>query len=130
MKITRRVRRAARRLYRACIVGQVLDESRTRRVARRIADARNRGSLPLLTQFRRLVALDRRRHEALVESAIALPSDLRERVESAIVRAYGAGVSTAFAHNAALIGGMRIKVGDDVYDGSVRGALLALEERF
>jgi F0F1-type ATP synthase delta subunit len=39
-------------------------------------------------------------------------------------------VSTSFADTPALIGGMRVKVGSDVYDGSVRGALLALEERF
>jgi F-type H+-transporting ATPase subunit delta len=39
-------------------------------------------------------------------------------------------VSTSFAENPALIGGMRVRVGSDVYDGSVRTALLALEERF
>jgi F-type H+-transporting ATPase subunit delta len=39
-------------------------------------------------------------------------------------------VSTSFAENPALIGGMRVKIGSDVYDGSVRAALEALEERF
>jgi len=29
-----------------------------------------------------------------------------------------------------LIGGMRIRIGSDVYDGSVRGALAALERSF
>ena len=43
---------------------------------------------------------------------------------------YGPGMSTSFAANPELIGGMRVKVGSDVYDGSVRTALLTLEERF
>jgi F-type H+-transporting ATPase subunit delta len=76
------------------------------------------------------VKLDRARHQAVVESATPLPPDLRASVEAGVVRVYGPGVSTSFADTPALIGGMRIKVGSDVYDGSVRGALLALEERF
>src|SRR5262245_4000021 len=130
MKTTKRARRAARRLFRTCVAGGRLDEGRAREVARRVAEGRRRGSLALLKDFHRLVKLDRMRHEAVVESATPLPSELRERVESGIARAYGPGVSTVFTDNPALIGGMRVKVGSDVYDGSVRRALLALEERF
>jgi F-type H+-transporting ATPase subunit delta len=42
---------------------------------------------------------------------------------------YGAGVEATFTENPALIGGMRIKVGSDVYDDSVRARLAALEAR-
>ncbi len=38
-------------------------------------------------------------------------------------------LETSFEQNAALIGGVRIKVGSDVYDGSVRARLAALEAR-
>jgi len=44
--------------------------------------------------------------------------------------AYGAGLNVTFAQNPALIGGMRVKVGSDVYDGSVSGRLAALQEGF
>jgi F-type H+-transporting ATPase subunit delta len=130
MRTTRRARREARRLYRACVVDGLLDEGRARQVVERVAGARRRGSLAFLSHFQRLVQLDRARHQAVVESATPLPSDLRASVETGVARAYGPGVSTSFADNPALIGGMRVKVGSDVYDGSVRGALLALEERF
>jgi F-type H+-transporting ATPase subunit delta len=76
------------------------------------------------------VTLDRDRHQAVVESAMPLPPDLRTSVEARVARMYGPGVSTSFADNPALIGGMRVKIGSDVYDGSVRSALLALEQRF
>ena len=45
-----------------------------------------------------------------------------------MARAYGPGMSTSYAENAALIGGMRLKVGSDVYDGSVLAALRTLSE--
>jgi F-type H+-transporting ATPase subunit delta len=38
-------------------------------------------------------------------------------------------VKPAFIVTPALLGGMRIKVGSDVYDGSVRARLAALEAR-
>ncbi len=130
MKSTKRTRGEARRLYRACLVGGLLDEGRARVVVQRIAAAGRRGSVPFLSHFQRLVRLDRARHLALVESAAELPPDLAASVEADITRVYGAGTSTTFAENTALIGGMRVRVGDDVYDGSVRGALAALEQRF
>ena len=130
MKTNRRARREARRLYRACVVDGLLDEGRVREVVARVAGARRRGGLAILAHFQRLVGLDRVRHSALVESATPLPSDLRSSVEAGVTRAYGPGVTTAFAENPALIGGMRVRVGSDVFDGSVRGALVALEEGF
>jgi F-type H+-transporting ATPase subunit delta len=128
MKINRRARREARRLYRACLVGGLLDEGRARQVVLGVAGARRRGGLAVLSHFQRLVGLDRARNRAVVESAAPLSPDLRASVEAGVARTYGPGVSTSFAQNPALIGGMRIKVGSDVYDGSVRRALLALEE--
>jgi len=130
MKTNRRARREARRLYRACVVNGLLDEGRARQVVERVAGARRRGGLAILAHFQRLVGLDRVRHSAVVESATPLPADLRSSVEAGVTRAYGPGVTTAFAENPALIGGMRVRVGSDVFDGSVRGALVALEEGF
>ncbi len=108
----------------------LLDEGRVLQVVSRVAAARRRGSLPVLAHFQRLVVLDRGRHSALVESAMPLAPDLRASVEADVTRAYGPGVSTSFADNPALIGGMRVRIGSDVFDGSVRAALVALEERF
>jgi F-type H+-transporting ATPase subunit delta len=130
MRVNRRARREGRRLYRACLVDGLLDEGRARQVAERVAKSGRRGSLAVLAHFRRLVALDQARHTAVVESATPLPADLRASVEAGLRRAYGKGFVTSFQEDPALIAGMRVKVGSDVYDGSVRTALQALEERF
>jgi F-type H+-transporting ATPase subunit delta len=47
-----------------------------------------------------------------------------------LVRTYGPEISTSFAEDTTLIGGMRIRVGSDVYDGSVKAGLAALQESF
>jgi F-type H+-transporting ATPase subunit delta len=111
-------------------VDGLLDAVRARQIVEGVAGAHRRASLAILSHFQRLVRLDVARHLALVESAIALPPDLRTSVEAGVARTYGRGVSTSFAENPALIGGMRVKVGSDVYDGSILAALHALEERF
>jgi F-type H+-transporting ATPase subunit delta len=129
MKAKKKVTQAARRLFRLALVDGRLDESRVRRIARRLAASKRRGALSLLACFQRLVRLDRDRHAAVVESATALPVALRQDVEAGLARAYGQGVDASFQENPALIGGMRIKVGSDVYDGSVRARLAALAER-
>jgi F-type H+-transporting ATPase subunit delta len=129
MKITRRSRRAARQLFGLCLVNGSLDDARVRRVAERLSSSGRRGSLPILSGFLRLVRLDRDRHLAVVESATNLSDELKQTVQARLVMVYGAGLETAFQQNADLIGGMRIKVGSDLYDGSVRRKLEALEAR-
>ena len=130
MKASRRIRRESRRLFRACLVDGRLDEARLRRVARRVAQAGRRGTLPLLSHLHRMARQEQRRHRAVVESATALSPEARAGVEAGIARAYGPGMHFSFAENPELIAGMRIQVSSDVYDGSVRAALSALEARF
>ena len=74
--------------------------------------------------------LDHDRHTAEVNSAVPLPADLRSSVQAGLESVYGPGIDILFAHRPALIGGMRVKVGSDVYDGSVQSQLAALEKSF
>jgi len=130
MKTTRQTKREAKRLFRLCLVNGLVDEDRTRQVVQRMIESKRRAALALLSHFRRLVKLEYARHTAEVESAMPLPSDLRASIQAGLARVYGPGISSSFAHNPGLIGGMRIKVGSDVYDGSVRARLAALEKNF
>jgi F-type H+-transporting ATPase subunit delta len=129
MKANRKLTRAARQLYRAALVDGVLDGDRVRRIAQRIATSNRRGSLQLLSRFQRLVRLDQDRHAAVVETAAPLPGSVRDSIQADLSRVYGPGLVARFVDNPALIGGMRIRIGSDVYDGSVRSRLAALETR-
>jgi len=130
MQTIKQARRDAKRLFRLCLVDGLLDEDRVRQVVQRIIEARRRRGPALLSRFLYLVKLDYTRHTAEIESAMPLPVDLRQTVQAGLARAYGPGIRASFAHNPALVGGMRIKVGSDVYDGSVRARLAALQSNF
>ena len=84
----------------------------------------------LLSHFQRLVKLERARNTADVESAVPLPADVRASIHAGLARTYGPGITVSFAHNPGLIGGVRIKVGSDVFDGSVRARLAELQKSF
>jgi F-type H+-transporting ATPase subunit delta len=78
----------------------------------------------------RLVKLDLEQHAARVESATPLSAGLQTDVANRIMKIYGAGADITFSQNPALIGGLRIQVGSDLYDGSVKTRLEKLEQSF
>lgn len=130
MKISKQARREAKELFRSCVAAGLLDETRVRRAVQRVLELKPRGYLPILSHFQRLVRLDVERRTARIESATPLAADLQARVQASLGTTYGPGLQIAFAQNPALIGGMRVQVGSDVYDGSVRARLAALERSF
>ncbi len=130
MRAPKQILRQATDLFRACQVNGALDEARVRQTVQQIGQAKPRGYLAILSAFRRLVQIECERHTALVESAQPLPVDQHDAMVKTLSGRYGAGLSISFAVNPALVGGVRIQVGSDVYDGSVRGRLAALERTF
>ena len=130
MKTSRQIKRDANHLFRLCLVNGSLDGGHVRQVVQSVLGSRRRGYLALATEFERLVRLEQMRHTARIESATPLSPEMRANVEASLIGLNGPGVSTSFAVNPALIGGMRIQVASDVYDGSLQGELAALEKSF
>lgn len=130
MQTKKRAGRAARQLYRRCLVNGVLDETRVRLVARRLARSGRRVAVPVLNAFQRLVRLDIDRHTARIESATPLEGPLRDTVAQRLAARYGPRLNISFRDDPALIGGMRIKIASHVYDGTIRARLNAVATRF
>ena len=130
MSPAKQAKRDAKQLFRVCFVNGSLDESRVREVVRRVAESRNRERFKFLSNFQRLVHLDHARHTATVENATPLSAEMQASIQAGLLHAYGQGLNTTFSHNPDLIGGMRIKVGSDVYDSSVEARLAALQALF
>jgi len=130
MKLSKQSRREAKQLFRSSVVNGLLDEDRARQVVKRVLESKPRGYLAILAHFERLLKLDIARRTARVESAVPLPADLQASVQTGLAKLYGPGLNLSFSQNPALIGGLRIKVGSDVYDGSVQARLAALQESF
>jgi F-type H+-transporting ATPase subunit delta len=130
MKISKQARREAKQLFRSCLVNGALQEDRVRQAVKQVVDLKPRGYIAILNHFQRLVKLEIERRTAKIESAVPLSPDLQANVQAGLARIYGPGLNISFAQNPALIGGLRLKVGSDVYDGSIQARLTALQESF
>jgi F-type H+-transporting ATPase subunit delta len=128
MKITKQARHEARQLFRSCMANGLLDENRVRQAVSLLIQRKPRGYRPLLSQFQRLLQLDTARHTARIESAVPLSPQFQAQARADLARTYGSGLNFIFTQNPALLGGVRIQIGGDVYDGSVQARLAALRE--
>ena len=130
MKSPKQTRREAKQLFRSCVVNGQLQEDRARKVVERVFTLKPRGYLGIVDHFRRLLKLQMERRTARVESATPLAPDLQANVQAGLAKIYGPGLNLSFNVNPALLAGLRIKVGSDVYDGSVQARLAALTQAF
>ena len=130
MKISKQARRDAKQLFNACKVGGLLDENKVRQIVAQVIAQKPRGYVEVLSQLQRFVKLDVARRTAKIESAVEPSPALQESIKSNLTKRYGGGLNISFSVNPALLGGLRIQVGSDVYDGSVAARLTALEESF
>ena len=107
-----------------------LDEDRARQAVTLLIDKKPRGYFGILQELQRLVKLDVASHTARVESAVALSEAQQQSVSESLSRLKGGEVAVTFAKNNDLIGGMRVKIGNDVFDGSLKTRLSDLSESF
>jgi F-type H+-transporting ATPase subunit delta len=128
MKISKQARRDARELFRTCMVREALDENRARQAVAAVVKTKPRGYIAILSHLERLFRLEVARRTATIESATALPPQTQGQIQSDLTRQYGPGLAFTFTQNPALIGGVRIQVGGDVYNGTVQGRLAALQQ--
>ena len=130
MKISKQAQREARQLFRSCLLKGLLDEKRVRQAVSLLFSQKPRGYIEIASRLYRLVQLNLEQQTARVESATPLAADLRTQLTGRIQAKYGKGVNIHFGENPALIGGLRIQVGSDLYDGSLKTKLERLATSF
>jgi F-type H+-transporting ATPase subunit delta len=130
MLTTKQAVRDAKQLFRFCLLDGRVDEDRARLAVQKVLQVKRRGYLRVLRHFVRLLKLEYEQHAARIESAVPLPTDLQARLQMELQNTHGPGLTALFTQNPALIGGVRIKVGSDVYDNSVRSVLARLARSF
>ena len=130
MKISRQAQREAKQLFQACHEEDNLNESKTRETVKLLLEKKPRDFVAILSHLHRLIKLDVQRRTAVVQSAIALNENQEAQVRENLSKIYGNNLNYTFTENSELIGGMKLKVGSDVFDGSVRTRLTNLQESF
>jgi len=127
MKLSKEARRVSRELFRASFTDSKLDPSKVRTIAQEIAKAKPRHCLDILKEYERLVRLEIEKHHAVIESAVELDEATRRQLEETLRAKYGSDLTTDFKVTPDLIAGLRVRIGSDVWDSSVRERLRRLE---
>jgi len=89
------------------------------------------GDLGLLPDI--MAALRQRGAEAApiaveVVTAAALDDDQRQTLEARLVAQHGAGLTFSYRTDPAILGGIIVRIGDKLIDGSVAGKLAAMKQ--
>jgi F-type H+-transporting ATPase subunit delta len=128
-KLDKDSRKLSKQLFHASFTSGRLDESKVRAIASKVAESKPRNAVGLLKDYQRKVRLEIEKHHAIIESAQPLDGGLGDQVVGGLKAKYGDSITIEFKVTPELIGGLRIKIGSDVFDGSVRNRIDRLENQ-
>ena len=123
MKLSKESRKLSKDLLRASFTNGLLDGEMVKKVTDVVVQSKPRNYIGVLKEFSRLIRLEVAKRHAVIESAAALNDAEKGKITETIRAKYGADVTTEFKTNAALLGGLRVQVGSNVLDASVRSRL-------
>jgi F-type H+-transporting ATPase subunit delta len=130
MKINKEIRRLSRKMLRASFRDGQLDPGRIASSVDSLIERKPRHYIDILKNYKRLLRFELEKRRARVETVSEMDAAMTSEVVSNLKKKYGADLATDFVVNPELLGGMRIRVGSDVWDGTVRNRLERLEQQF
>lgn len=130
MKSRKEAQRIAKKIFAASMIDGRLDEGAVKRVVAKLKESKPRGYMEVADAYWRLVRLEVERNRAIIQSAVALDDATKARLSADLKKKYGPQIAPEFSVDPALLGGMKIRVGSDVWDGSVKDRLERLSEKF
>jgi len=129
MKINKEIRRLSREMLRASFTDGQLDPGRIKSLVDSLIEKKPRHYIDVLKNYRRLLRFEVEKRRARVETASELDSTTSSELIANLKKKYGSDLSAEFIVNPELLGGMRIRVGSDVWDGTVRNRLERLQQQ-
>ena len=95
-----------------------------------IADHRRTQLIPeILSTFQQVIRQRQGIAEANVTSAVDLSASQKKELAATLVKLTGKKIEMNYAQDAALLGGVVVRIGDTIYDGSLRSRLNELRNR-
>jgi len=128
MKIDRQSRQSAKKFFRACRKPDgSIDERSVREIIDLLAREKPRNYIAVMTQLCRLIELAVDESTVRIESALPL-ADRGASVIADLEKRFGPASRTSYEENPALLGGLRIRRGNNIWDGSLSGRLNRLQQ--
>ena len=129
MKINKEIRQLSREMLRASFTDGQIDRGKITSLVQSLIAKKPRRYLDILQYYKRLVRLEIEKRHARIESANPVSSETSSRIVENLKKKKGRDLTTEFVVNPDLLGGIRIRVGSDVWDGSVRDRLERLQKQ-
>ena len=129
MKLNKEIRRLSREMLRASFTDGQLDQSKIRSVVDLLIANKLRNYVDVLKNYGRLLRLELEKRRARIETANQLDSATSSELVANLKRKYGNDLTAEFVVDPQLLGGMRVRVGSNVWDGTVRNRLEQLERQ-
>jgi F-type H+-transporting ATPase subunit delta len=129
MKINKETRQLSKQLLRASYTDGQLDSGRISSLVKSLIDKKPRNYINILEAYKRLIRLEVEKRTATIETASELTEEAGAEIAANLIQKYGVGLDTKFVVNPELLGGMRIRVGNDVWDSSVLNRLQRLQQQ-
>ena len=116
----------ARQLFSISMVDGAVSAERVTGVLEYVDKRQPENPVMVLKAYQRLVATELAKRVALVEHAGAINDALLGAIGAAMTKRYSRPVVATSRPSASLIAGLRVRVGDDIYESSVASQLAAL----
>jgi len=129
MMINKETRQLSKELLRASFTDGQLDSGRVASLVKSLIEKKPRHYIQVLEAYQRLLRLEVEKRTATIETATELPTAAATQIVANLKRKYGSDLTAKFVVNSELLGGMRIRVGSDVWDSSVRNRLHRLQQQ-
>jgi F-type H+-transporting ATPase subunit delta len=127
MKLNKEIRQLSRKMLQASFTDGQLDPGRIGSLVDSVIAQKPRNYIDVLKNYKRLLRLEVEKRHATVETASEVDPAIRSEIEDNLKTKYGNDLAAEFQVDPQLLGGMRIRVGSDVWDGSVRNRLQRLQ---
>lgn len=122
----KQVQQLARQFFQLSVVDGGVSAERVAGVLQYIEKHRPANTVAVLKAYQRLIAAEVARGQAVVEHAGSVNDALLATIAAAMTRRYGRKVTSVAKRNDTLFAGLRVRVGDDVYESSVASQLATL----
>lgn len=127
MKLNKEIRQLSRKMLQASFTDGQLDPGRVASLVDSVIRQKPRNYVSVLKNYKRLLRLEVEKRHATIETASEVDPAIRSAIVANLKSKYGDDLATDFHVDPQLLGGMRIRVGSDVWDGSVRNRLERLQ---
>ena len=127
MKLNKEIRQLSRKMLQASFTDGQLDPGRISSLVDSLITQKPRNYIAVLKNYKRLLRLELAKRHATVETSNEVDPKIRSEIVANLKSKYGSDLSTEFHVDPRLLGGMRVRVGNDVWDGSVRNRLERLQ---